>query len=317
MALGRLAEIETSPEEKKRLLEKAMEHGTKGEKIAGQLYLFHYWNRGFWLFEFANLKAEMSNLEKDSENRKNMIEEAILDKERGLQLCIKDSLQFESRGDLSLFTTLAFFQYSYGELLNRLYGLTNSNGHQRKAVKAFEEAADSYQKANLSSRVAECYWKTARAYDALDEHLNAAQNFNLASNNYTSAAEKIPQLKALYQDHALYMQAWSEIEKARHHHERQEYCSAREHFEKAAELHKSLKRWGYLAPNYSAWTQVESGEELSRKEQSEEAIKAFKKAATLFSESKKSLQTQLSKIEDTDEKQMATIMIKASDLRHE
>jgi tetratricopeptide (TPR) repeat protein len=113
MALGRLAEIETSPEEKKRLLEKAMEHGTKGEKIAGQLYLFHYWNRGFWLFEFANLKAEMSNLEKDSENRKNMIEEAILDKERGLQLCIKESLQFESRGDLSLFTTLAFFQYSY------------------------------------------------------------------------------------------------------------------------------------------------------------------------------------------------------------
>jgi tetratricopeptide (TPR) repeat protein len=113
------------------------------------------------------------------------------------------------------------------------------------------------------------------------------------------------------------MQAWSEIEKARYHHERQEYSSAKEHFEKAAELHKSLKRWSYLEPNYSAWAQVENGEELSSKEQSEEAIEAFRQAATLFSESKKSLQTQLSKIEDTDEKQMATSMIKASDLRHE
>ena len=33
LALGALAEIETSLEEKKRLLEKAMEHGTKTEKI--------------------------------------------------------------------------------------------------------------------------------------------------------------------------------------------------------------------------------------------------------------------------------------------
>ena len=182
---------------------------------------------------------------------------------------------------------------TYGELLNRLYGLTNSNEHQRKAIKAFEEAAESYQKLNLLSRIAECCWKTARGYDALGEHLNAAKNFNLASNNYKNAAEKIPQLKSFYQDHALYMQAWSEIEKARHHHDRQEYGSAKEHFEKAAELHRFLKQWGYLEPNYCAWAQVEKAEELSRREQSEEAIKAFEQAASLFSETKKSLQTQL------------------------
>ncbi len=317
MALGALAEIETGLEEKKRLLEKATEHGTKTEKISEQLYPFHYWNRGYWLFFFADLKAELSNLEKDSENKKNMLEEAISDKERALQLCIKESVQFERRGDLSLFAALGLLQYSYGELLNRLFGLANSNEHQRKAIKAFEEAAESYQKLNLLSRMAECCWKTARGYDALGEHLSAAKNFSLASNNYTSAAEKIPQLKALYQDHVLYMQAWSEIEKARYHHERQEYSSAKEHFEKAAELHKSLKRWGYLEPNYSAWAQVENGEELSRKEQSEEAIEAFRQAATLFGESKKSLQTQLSKVEDEDERQMATSMIKASDLRQE
>jgi hypothetical protein len=314
MALKALAEIETSLEEKQKLLEKAMEHCARELKI----WEHRYWNRGGILFNFADLKAELSNLEKDSGKKKNMLEEAISDKERALQLCIEESLPFERRGDLIMSAGLvATRQYSYGKSLNRLYELTNSNEHQRKALKAFEEAAESFQKLNMLSRVAECCWKTARGCNALGEHLNAAKNFNLASNNYKNAAEKIPQLRSFYQDHALYMQAWSEIEKARHHHDRQEYGSAKEHFEKAAELHRSLKQWGYLEPNYCAWAQVEKAEELSRSEQSEEAIKAFEQASQLFSETKKSLQTQISKIEDADEKQMATSMIKATDLRRE
>ena len=72
-----------------------------------------------------------------------------------------------------------------------------------------------------------------------------------------------------------------------------------------------------MEPNYSAWAQVEKAEELSRSEQSEEATKAFEQASQLFSETKKSIQTQISKIEDADEKQMATGMVKATDLRHE
>jgi hypothetical protein len=316
-SLRALAGIETSLEEKKGLLEKAMEHLAVSEKIVEQVHPFLYWNLGTRLDVFADLKAELSNLEKDSENKRNMLEEAISDKERGLQLFSKVSLQFERRGDLSLSGPFGYNHYTYGELLNRLYGLTISNEHQRKAIKAFEEAAESYQKLNLLSRVAECCWKTARGYDALGEHLSAAKSFNLASDNYNNAAEKIPQLKSFYQDHALYMLAWSEIEKARHHHGRQEYGLAKEHFEKAAELHRSLKQWGYLESNYCAWAQVEKAEELSRSEQSEEAIKAFEQASQLFSETKKLLQTQISKIEDADEKQMATSMIKASDLRKE
>jgi len=54
------------------------------------------------------------------------------------------------------------------------------------------------------------------------------------------------------------MEAWGEIEKARHHRIRQECGLAKEHFEKAADLHKSLKQRSYkLAPNYAAWAQVE------------------------------------------------------------
>ena len=165
--------------------------------------------------------------------------------------------------------------------------------------------------------MAECHWKIAQAYDALDEHSNAAQHFDSASDNYVSAAENIPQLKGFYQDHACYMQAWSEIEKARHHHERQEYGLAEEHFENAANLHKSLKQWSYLAPNYFAWAQVEHAEELSRKDQSEEALQAFEHAARLFEETEKTIRDKLAKIEDPDEKQMATQMVNATDSRRE
>jgi len=317
VVLGTLARIETGLEEKKRLLEKAMEHAREDNKIHEQRYPFNYWNQGVRWHVLSVLKAELSNVEKDSENKKNILKEAISDKERGLQLCIKENSYVEKRGDLSLLTVLGNIQYSYGELLNCLYELTSNNEQQRKAIKAFEEASESLQKLDLFSRVAECYWKVAGGYDALGEHLKSAENFNLASNNYRSAAGKIPQLKDFYQDHTVYMQAWTEIEKARHHHARQEYGLAKEHYEKTATLHQSLKQWSYLAPNYSAWAQIEQAEDFSRREQSEEALQAFEQAAKLFNETKKSLQTQLDKIENTDEKQMATNLIQSTHLRFE
>jgi len=311
-ALVSLAQMETSPEEKKRLLEKALEHRKETIRISEQFGFFIYWDFGWNSNYLADLKAELSNLEKDSENRKNLLEEAIPDKERGLQLIIKEILYNEKRGVLTYFAALGGYQYSLGELLNRLYGLTNKSEHQRKAIKAFEEAAESFQKLNLVSRMAECYWKAAEGYDILGEHLNAAENFTLASSTYASASEKVPQLKDFYAEHALYMQAWSEIEKAQHYHGKQEYSLAREHFEKAADIHKSLKQWSYLASNYAAWAQVEDAEELSRNEQSEQALQAFERAAKLFNETKKSVQTKLGKVENLDEKQMAKDLLETS-----
>jgi hypothetical protein len=113
------------------------------------------------------------------------------------------------------------------------------------------------------------------------------------------------------------MEAWSEIEKSRYHHERQEYGPATEHFQNAARMHESLKQWSYLVPNYSAWAQVEHAEDLSRKEQCEEAMQAFEQAIMLFEETKKSIQDGLGKIEDADEKQMAMQILNATDSRRE
>ena len=309
-----LAKMETTSAEKKGLLEKALGHRNESIRLIGRFGPFFYWKRGRMQTFLADIKSELADLAEDLEIKKNMLQEALLDKENSIRFGIKYAGFYETPTSIA---DLGGWQYGYGGLLNRLYELTSNNEHLRKAIDAYEDAAETFQKADLISSRAECCWKVAQAYDTLGAYSKAAENFDLASDNYEKAADKISQLKTFYLDHALYTQAWSEIEKARHHHRRQEYGIAKEHFEKAASIHKTLKQWSYLAPNYSAWVQVEQAEELSRKEQNEEAIQAFEQAIRLFRGAKKSLQTELSKIESSDEKQMATNLVKATRLRCE
>jgi len=313
--LGFLAFVETNSEEKRRLLEKALGHRNESVQLTEQFLPYDYWNRGVMQKYLADIKTLLADLAEDPETKKNMLQEAILDREASLKLCIKGVSFFEGKGSTSESASIGIWLALYGRILNSLYELTHNTEHLRKAAKAFEDAIESFQKLNQRSHMAECYWKAAQVYDTLGEHLKAAESFKLASDNYKSAGEKVPQLRDFFEDHALYMQAWTEIENARHHHTRQEYGLAKEHFEKAADLHKPLKQWNYLAPNYAAWAHVENAEELSRKEQSEEAIQAFVQAINLFNETKKTLQAGLGKIEDLDEKQMATNMVDATDIR--
>ncbi len=323
LALRRLGRLETNPSEKKAFLERALAHEKEALTLTERIQPYNYWNLGFHWGARAQLRGDLSAFEKDPEKKKTILEEAISDGEYGSQLYIKQlqmlaSAHYKAGGEAGFWWThLGFSQYSRGELLNTLYELTRNEQHQRRAIKAFEEAVESYQKANRVTRIAECYWKLARSYDDLHEYLKAAQNFDMASGKYEQAAENILQLKRIYQNHARYMEAWSEIEKARHHHVRQEYAMGKEHYEKAATMHESLEQWSYLAPNYSAWAEVENAEYLSRMEKTEEALQAFEDAAKLFTETKKSLATKLREIEDPDEKDAATNMIKTTDLRHE
>jgi len=311
------AKFETNLEEKKKLLEEALFYCNESIKFTERLEPFLYWNRGTNHSRLSAIKSELANLAKEPETKKTLLQEAVTNKEKAIELCIKELTFMERKGSgTSLFSTVGSLQYDYGDTLIRLYRLTSNKELLTEAAETYEDATESYQTLNLVSRVAETYWKRAQVYDTLGEHFNASRNFDLAANNYRFASEKITQLKDFYNDHALYMQSWSEIEKARHHHEKQEYGLAEEHFEKAAKLHKSLKQWNYMAPNYAAWAQLDHAEELSRKEQSEKAIKAFERAAALFEETRKSLQSKLVKIEDSEEKQMAATMLKTTDLRH-
>ena len=314
--LTSLSEIEPNSKKKKEFLEKALKHTSKAVQLTEQFQPFLYWNRGVMQKNLAKIKHELAQLAKKLEIKRDLFQEALSDLKNGVELLLKGILLY-SKSSIMPFTSLGEAQCIYGNWLSNIYEYTSDREHLREAIGAFEDAAASFQKLDLRSRKAECYWKTAQAYDALGKNLKAAENFELASNSYSGAADKIPQLKDFYQDHALYMRSWSEIEKARHHHAKRQYELAKEHYEKAAGLHKSTERWSYLSLNYLAWARLEESEALSRREQTQEAKNLFQEAANLFLEAKKSVQGRLEKIESEDEKRMLINLAKASDVRYD
>ncbi len=314
-ALYSLSKMEAQVTEKRRLLEEASEHREKSIDIDKRIGSpFAYWERGVFQNYAALIKAELATIETDKGKKRELLEEAVSHMERCIELCSKWTTIFRQA---TLFAMFGRYYAWFGDILNQLYTLTGEKATLEKAVNVYQDTAETYQKAELPSRVAEADWHGARLYDQLGEHTKADRSFQSASENYRLAAGKIPQLKEFYMDHALYMQAWSEIEKARQRHAMKQYGLAKEHYEKAAGLHKSTDRWDYLSSNYLALALVDKAEDLSRKEQAEEAREFFEQAAKKFVEAKEAIETRLETIDIQDEKEVATKLAKASNVRRD
>jgi tetratricopeptide (TPR) repeat protein len=250
-------------------------------------------------------------------DKRRLLEDAVQSMEKCLE-SINKLMPYPRWGDVAgNLAVLNRIQDNYEVILTRLYEVTNEAGYLRRAIEISRKAIESAKKADLMSRIAESYWKIARKHDVLGEHVEAADSFRYASERYLKAAEKIPQLKEFYQEHATYMTAWSEIERARHRHKEKKYGVAKTHFERAAELHETTERWNYLSPNYRAWARLEEAEDLSRNEQTQEARDIFQQAANLFVEAEESIGTKLSKMEAGEDRRIVERQIKASDVRRE
>ncbi len=311
------ARVERNPSEKKKLLEKALEHRKRTIQIQEQLSPFFYWNRGVMLNYLAGIEAELADIEPDLKSKVKLLEKAAASKEKCLDLCYRVMPDFERKGEITLFAGLRDYQEAYATLLMRLYNLTAKHGYLEKAISVLKEAVKSAQKLDLVSHMAGLFWKIAKTQDTMGEYLEAARSFRHASNSYIKAAQKTPKLASFYRDHSVYMLAWNEIEKAKNSHKEKRYGEAMEHYEKAANLHETSERWSYLAPNYSAWARLEEAEDLSRRDRTEQAVELFQKAANLFQEARTTLQAALRQIENLDEKDLAERLIKALIIREE
>ncbi len=299
-----LALMQKNPIEKTRLLEEALEHRKKAIRIVEQLGRFHYWNRGMQLANLATIKYQLADLTKDPETKKRMIRKSLVDSEKSMELAIKEIYHGKTRVQ-GYFRNLGILQYNSGVWLNHLYELTDDKEHLRKAAKFFAEAAESNRHIRFQNRVAECHWKAAQTYDALDEHLQAAENFGLASENYRFAAEKIPLLIGFYSDYSLYMRAWAEIERSRHEHENEDYGRSRDHYRMCSRLLEITEKWSYQFPYYFAWSLLEHGEALSRLDKLQDAMKVFKRASRSFGDSSDILRRTAEEFENSEEKEEA------------
>jgi len=323
MALISQAKVETDTSRKRALLEESSKYTEERTTILKQASACgdvepREANLASCIWVLALNQAELANMEKTIEEKIEMLKNAIANMRSAREYWLKWAESPWARVDKPQWFMFGRNIMKFGKTLSELYALTNDFNVLVAAIDSFEESIESYGKADSpSSRVAESHWELAKAYNKMGNYIESAKNFELASENYILAAKKIPQLKDFYQDHASYMEAWNAIEKARHHHAERQYGQAKEHYEKAADLHRSTTRWNYLSPNYLAWAKLEEGEDLSRREQTEEAKDLFQQAAKAFAEAKKSIQAKLEKTESKDEKEQLINLAEASDIREE
>ena len=297
------AKTETDLEKARSLLEMALEHGSKSLEIDEQIQPFSYRQRSLDLNYIADIESELGQQADELARCEGLLRKAITHKGAGLELLIRWVRWYERRVPYpELYALLGTGEYELGDLLIRLYVLTKNEEYLESSVGCFEKSIEFLRKRDLAARIAESYWALAKTRDLLGEYSSAADMFDQASENYRTAAQMIPQLKSLYLNHSTYMQAWSEIERARYHHEHEDFAEAANYYRIASNLHNSTDRWNSLGPIYLAWSQLEEAEDLSRLARGEEAIQVLRKASALFDESKQSLEREIRKTESRGEK---------------
>ena len=294
-------------QEKTELLEEALARRKGYVEIVERTFPSNDWILGVGKYYEALIEAELARLETEQSEKATLFQNAVSDMENGVSRC---NTWIASRPTPSL-VAVAKFEDTLGETLDELFTLTGARDTLPRAIKAYQDAMEKFKNVDLPSRVAECYWKIARDNDYMGEHQEAAANFENATTYYRAAAKKIHQFTDFYQDYAVYMAAWNQIEQAKLAHKREEYGEAKQNYEKTAALLNKSKLWNCLASNFLAWSLLEQAEDLSRQEESAEAIESFKKATNLFEESMETIkdaQEQLGRIEQIH-------LIKTSDTR--
>jgi len=316
MALTELAKTETVPEVRRRVLEEAVRLGRESDILGEKLVPSPGSKNGWALDTLAESECELASLVDDPSQKRTVFSQGVLDKRNSVML-IKRSIESSPSPDPGRTSLLGKMQHALGVRLTTLFELSGDTKNIREASNMLQESAQSYEKAGMPSRAAESNWMAAQAYELLEDYAKASEMFVLASENYKNAIDKMPRLRDLYEDHSRYMQAWSQVEKARFFHSRQDAASSRDCWSKAAELHESTQRWRHVSSNYSAWSELEYAEELSRKDRNEEAAVHFSSAAELFQKASGSIKAQIDRTEGASEKQAAKELMDGSRLRQE
>jgi hypothetical protein len=308
-ALNFYSSLEIDKDEKKKLLEEALVYRYDVEKLVEKAYQSNDWLTGVNKNYQGLIKLDMAKVETDTEKKKDLLENAVKD--------IEDSVTRSKRWILSRpvptnITSVATYEDFLGGILNELFVLTKDGKFLQKAVEAYDGAARLYKKVTLPNRAAESYWKMAVNQDRLGQQIKAAEHFAYAFAEYKEAAQRIPHFADFCLDYAAYMNAWSEIERAKFAHDHENYADASNHYEKVATVLGPSRRWGHLSSNFLAWSLLEKAEDFSRKENYNASIEAFNKSADLFKQTKEAFEQQINNIENPDEREKAMELCKAS-----
>jgi KaiC/GvpD/RAD55 family RecA-like ATPase/tetratricopeptide (TPR) repeat protein len=313
-ALFLLSKIEKNDKEKKQLLLEALKVREDARSILIEytdVIVAPFFAQG--AYQIALIKSEIAKTETNMEQKIAFFNDAIKSWEECLSLVEKIN---QALLDNPVWIGNQGFYYNdFGTILSKFYLVSKQKSVIDKAIIVHKKAAESFNKCKLTIHVAESYWKIALNYNIIGQHLEASHHYALASKAYQITSRKIPSLEELSNDYSLYMNAWSEIEQAKHSHTIEDYEEAKQHYEKAANFHESSSSWNYLTSNYFAWAKMEEAEGYSRKENTPQAKQRFQKAFEQFCNAQESFKQKLEEITTSEEKEMTKKLFEATELR--
>jgi len=305
------SEFVTNLEEKEHLLEELLENterSLKFEQLNPSIVFF----RAATQRHITKAKYQLSKIASDKLRKIHLLRDAVKSIEVYRKISKTSSGNVYSN---SLFTYYGQAYYFFAEVYSQLYMLTQEPELLSRVLDVYDDAIAIFSKIEYFTGVAESNWQKAKIHKQLGKLNDAQQQYELASKAYLKTAEKVPQLHDFYTDYSSYMQAWSQIEKARYSHSIENYEEAQQYYEQAARLHESTSSWSYLVSNYFAWSCMEEAESLSRQEKTQLSKQTFQKVSEQFSKAKESIQQKIEKITSPEEKEMIQKLLKASDLR--
>ena len=308
----RLSETSTHKKKKQELLLKSLDYIEKCIEAKKNIMPDYYYWRVLDLHKKAEIQIALAIIKSRKEEKITILEDAVQSMELCLILIEKD---LKDSAEKITKVEYGHNYYDFGAILKQLYLLTNKKNILERALDAYYESGIIYKKAKLPTYLAESYWQIAKIHDQLFEQTEASKYYQLASKAYVRAFEKLPKFKDFYDNQSRYMLAWSEIEKAKYSHSRENYYQARIHYENAAKLHEKLDNWKYLSSNYLAWSKIEQAEEMSRTEKPQEAINNFQDASKYFKETKSKIKNKIAENPSSEERELVNGILKASDLR--
>ncbi len=312
-ALYELSEVEHKISEKRLLLNKVIGNTERSTKFFRK-YPYNYFFKAYNQTWIALANLALSRITKNKKEKISLLKQSITAIKIGIKIIEKD-LKINPK----MWKNIRYgqFFYYFGAIYLELYVLKKEKNLLTSALESYKESAVLFKKQDLITRLAESYWQVAKIHNKLESHIESAKYYEKAAKKYLKSAEKIVQLKEFYKNHSYYMLAWSQIEKARYNHSKEDYAKAMEFYQEAAFLHEKSKSWSYLGSNYYAWVQLEKGEDLSRNEKPLEAIQSFQLATEYFNTTIFSINKKLKSniLESKEEKNQASDLIKACDLR--
>lgn len=274
-----LSLLHEDPAEKTRLLNEAL---PRREKLTSDLGMVipYEWGCGVSHNYLALLKSELSTGTQEPRAKLEFLEGAVSDMQQCVKIC---SPWARVRG---LVSALSWYLEWYGDILLRLYRLNKKKETGEQALKIYEDARSHMDELQQTGAAAGVRWKIATVHDLLGDHNAASQTFTRAAEDYRNAGKKIPRLASSFEELAAYMEAWSQIDKARLYHIEEQYGLAREAYSKAASLLAPTKTWTHLSKHYAACALLEEGETLSRQEKQDPAINSFNASIKMFQEAR-------------------------------